>query len=195
MRSEAGEKPLEEMTNEELWALFPIVLREHNPAWAGWYSEEAARLERIIGGDIRRMSHIGSTAVPGLTAKPTVDILLEVREAADTEKMAVRMREAGYIFLEKPESPPPHMLFMKGYTPDGFAEKVFHIHVRYPGDWDEGYFRDYLRAHPAEASAYARLKRELAKAYRHDRDAYTDAKTDFVKRVTRLAREEAENGG
>ncbi len=195
-RSEAKTKPLEAMTNEELWAVFPIVLQEHNPAWADWYREEAARLEQVIGrDDIKRASHIGSTAVPGLTAKPTVDILLEIREGADTEKLAASMRGAGYILLEKPGNSPPHMLFLKGYTPDGFAEKVFHIHVRYPGDWDERYFRDYLRAHPEEAAAYARLKRALAEAYRHDRDAYTDAKTGFVKRVTRLAREEAENGG
>jgi len=82
------------------------------------------------------------------------------------------------------------MMFMKGYTPQGFKGQAFHIHIRYRGDWDELYFRDYLLTHPEIAVEYGELKSELQKKYEHDRDAYTDAKTDFIKRITKLARAE-----
>ena len=82
------------------------------------------------------------------------------------------------------------MTFLKGYTPDGYKGQAFHLHLRYAGDWDELYFRDYLIAHPQAAQEYASLKRGLAKIHRYNRDAYTDAKTDFVKMITGKARRE-----
>lgn len=80
------------------------------------------------------------------------------------------------------------MMFMKGYTSQGFKGQVFHVHVRYIGDWDELYFRDYLMVHPEIADEYGQLKIELQKKYEHDRDGHTNAKTDFIKRITELAR-------
>ena len=82
------------------------------------------------------------------------------------------------------------MSFNKGYTPDGYAEKVFHIHLRYSGDNDEIYFRDYLRSHHELAREYETLKQSLLPRYRHDRDGYTEAKTEFVRRITALAKTE-----
>ncbi|MFX4261478.1 GrpB family protein [Pelotomaculum propionicicum] len=84
-------------------------------------------------------------------------------------------------------------LFMKGYTPEGFKGQVYHVHVRYSGDWDELYFRDYLISHPDVADEYGKLKLELKNRFEFDRDAYTDAKTDFIKKATRLAKEEMQN--
>ena len=77
----------------------------------------------------------------------------------------------------------------KGYTENGFAEKVFHFHIRLYGDTDEIYFRDYLNTHPDIAKEYEKLKLRLWKEYEHNRDAYTDEKTDFVKRYTSLAKD------
>jgi GrpB-like predicted nucleotidyltransferase (UPF0157 family) len=71
--------------------------------------------------------------------------------------------------------------FNKGYTPDGFAERVYHLHIRYTGDWDELHFRDYLIAHPEAATEYAALKRRLFADYEFDRDTYTEAKGDFIR--------------
>ena len=68
----------------------------------------------------------------------------------------------------------------KGYTPQGFAEKVFHLHICHPGDWDEIVFRDYLRRSPRKAEEYAELKIELQKRFKHNRDAYTEAKGEFI---------------
>lgn len=184
-------KPLSHMTNEELWRLFPIILKDHNPAWKHWYVQERDQLVRLIGeGNVERISHIGSTAVAGLIAKPTVDILLEVTGECDTDVLIHTLEQNGYIYSCQPENPPPHMMFLKGYTEQGFAEQVFHIHVRYAGDWDELYFRDYLCAHPDTAAQYCELKKNLKEKYKHDRDMYTDAKKDFVKRATMIARQE-----
>lgn len=182
------DKPLQDMTNEELWQLFPIILCEHDPAWSMHYQQEKELLLRTIGGVVKRISHIGSTAVPGLAAKPTIDILLELCIEADTEQVKRDILALGYLFSAQPDNPPPHMMFMKGYTPRGFEGRVFHLHVRYYGDWDELYFRDYLIDHPEMVAEYARQKLLLATQYRHNRDAYTDAKTVFIKFATELAK-------
>ncbi len=184
-------KALQEMTNEELWRLFPIMLTEHQHKWLTDFALEKELLMQCVGEkNIARISHIGSTAVPGLIAKPTVDILLEITQGTDIEWLKTKLEKLGYLFSPQPNKPPPHMMFMKGYTPNGFSAKVFHLHVRYLGDWDEFYFRDYLIAHPEAADEYGRLKILLKERYEHDRDGYTSAKTDFVKTITILAHEE-----
>ena len=80
------------------------------------------------------------------------------------------------------------MSFNKGYTENGFAERVFHLHLRYAGDNSELYFRDYLNEHPDIAKEYETLKRLLWKEYEHNRDAYTNAKTEFVQKYTAQAK-------
>ena len=88
---------------------------------------------------------------------------------------------------EKP-APEYRLDLCKGYTPQGFADKVFHLHIRHPGDWDEIVFRDYLRQNPCKAEEYAKLKMELQKRFRHNRDAYTEAKGDFIRACVKEAR-------
>jgi GrpB-like predicted nucleotidyltransferase (UPF0157 family) len=101
------------------------------------------------------------------------------------------MKSAGYLFIERPDKPPPHMMFVKGYTPEGFKGQAFHVHVRYTGDWDEIRFRDYLIGNPSMAEAYTELKKQLAQQFPNDRDAYTEAKTEFIEKVNTLARNNA----
>jgi GrpB-like predicted nucleotidyltransferase (UPF0157 family) len=159
------------MTNEELWLLFPVILSPYDPEWDGWYREEENQLMKIIEKQsIVRINHIGSTAVYGMTAKPTIDILLEISTDTDTEELVRKLEENGYIFTEQPDNPPPHMMLLKGYTEKGFAEKVYHLHIRYPGDWNELYFRDYLRRHKSVAHEYIQLKKKLIDSFRNDRD-------------------------
>ncbi len=184
-------KSLDDMTNEERWQLFPIILSEYKPIWKTNYLKEMAVVKEAMGSyNIIRISHIGSTAVPGLIAKPTVDILVEIKDNTDTDRLISNMQLGGYRYLEQPENPPPHMMFIKGYTPEGFKGQVFHVHVRYSGDWDELYFRDYLLAHPETSEEYGKLKLELKNKYEYDRDGYTYAKTEFIERITKLARAE-----
>lgn len=187
-------KGLKDLTNEELWQLFPIVLSESKSYWVDYYrAEEKLLVETISTGNIARINHIGSTAVPNLLAKPTIDILLEINNSVDIEWLINIIESIGYIYSYQPERPTPHMMFMKGYTLNGFEEKVFHLHVRYLGDWNELYFRDYLIQHPQVAKQYGQLKLELKDKFQHDRDAYTEAKTNFIKKHTDLARKEFPN--
>lgn len=187
-------KSLTDMTNEELWRLFPIILSRHNPAWKDRYFTEKAVIETEIGAaNIIRISHIGSTAVPNLLAKPTIDILLEIKEATDLAQLIAALQGIGYIYSPQPNNPAPHMMFLKGYTPEGFRGQAYHLHVRYGGDWDELYFRDYLITHPDVAEEYGKLKLKLKESYQFDRDGYTAAKTDLISKITQLAREEMSN--
>jgi len=183
-------KSLQEMSNEELWELFPIIISEHDPEWKNRYLAEKVLIEKKIGDDITRINHIGSTAIEGLLSKPTIDILVEIRVKADTDKLIKAMVESGYIFSPQPENPAPHMMFLKGYTTEGFRRQVFHVHVRYSGDWDELYFRDFLAVHPDTTQEYGKLKLKLKECFEHDRDGYTEAKTVFVKKYSELARRE-----
>jgi len=116
-------KKLEEMTMEELWQLFPVVLKEYNPDYILWYEEERKNIEKRIGKEnIFRIRHIGSTSVPGLLSKPTVDILLELVPEAEQEKIVSSLKEE-WILMSESEKP-KKFVFNKGYTPAGFAEKV-----------------------------------------------------------------------
>lgn len=177
---------LEEMSLEELWQLFPIFLREHQDEWKDWYAEERLRLLSFLPEhQIVRLSHIGSTSVKTGWVKPIVDILLEIPKAADMAVMRDLLLQNGYLLMSESEG---RMSFNKGYTPSGFAERVFHLHLRYEGDHDELYFRDYLQEYPAVAKDYEKLKLSLWKQYEHNRDAYTDAKTNFIKKYTENAK-------
>lgn len=186
-------KRLSEMSLEELWELFPVILKEHDPIWKDWYLQEEKLLKKIGNQYIERINHIGSTSVNGLLAKPTIDILFEITEDCDLKFLVSMLEENGYIFEKQPQKPAPHMMFMKGYTEKGFAEKVFHLHVRYIGDWNELYFRDFLQLHKEVAQEYSNLKLSLIDKYEHDRDGYTEAKTEFVNKYTKMARIEFEN--
>ncbi|MBZ2024027.1 GrpB family protein [Streptococcus sanguinis] len=173
---------LEEMSLEELWQLFPIFLREHQDEWKDWYAEERLRLLSFLPEhQIVRLSHIGSTSVETIWAKPIVDIMLEIPKETDMAAMRDLLLKNGYLLMSESQE---RMSFNKGYTPSGFAERVFHLHLRYEGDHDELYFRDYLQEHPAVAKDYEKLKLSLWKQYEHNRDAYTEAKTDFIKNYT-----------
>ncbi len=184
-------KELSEMSLEELWQLFPIVLKEYDQRYPAWYEKERKAIVSLLGEEtIRRISHIGSTAVPGLQSKPTVDILLEISEDCPPGPLCAALQKSGWTLMLEQQKPEFRLAFNKGYTPQGFAQQVYHLHVRHFGNWGELYFRDYLCAHPEEASAYAALKMELGQRYRHDRDGYTAAKAEFVRRCTCLARAE-----
>lgn len=173
-----GEKALQDMTLTELWALFPIVLTPHQSQWAAWAKDEMENLSRLLSVYSPIVNHIGSTAIPAIYAKPIIDILVEISIASDWSSVRTLLEHFGYICMSASDS---RMSFNKGYTPHGYAEKVFHI--RETGDNDELYFRDYLKTNPAIAHEYETLKLSLLPKYKHDRDGYTEAKTAFVKRV------------
>ena len=178
-------KDINDMTREEIGRLYPVFLAAPDKNWKIWYQEEAQALHGALVGQNIRLSQIGSTAIEGIWAKPTIDILAELPQGADMQAAKRCIEAQGYGCMSEK---PGRMSFGKGYTPQGFAERVFHLHLRYDGDHDELYFRDYMNAHPDAAGAYEQLKLALWKAYAHDREAYTNAKHDFVSEYTEKAK-------
>lgn len=180
-------KKLSEMSLEELWQLFPIVLTAHNDEWKNWYTEEKKALEMALPYAV--FHHIGSTAIENIMAKPIIDILAEVKTLSDEsekDKIKAALTAAGYLCMHEENS---RLDFNKGYTENGFAERVFHLHVRVMGDNDEIVFRDYLNIHKDIAAEYETLKLRLWREFEHDRDGYTAAKGDFVRRYTAEAKQ------
>lgn len=184
------EKDLSKMSLNELWELFPIILKEHNPQYKEWYEiEKQIIINGIKEEDVIRINHIGSSAVDGLISKPTVDVLLEIDGGCNITEIIRDLEAIGWVLMRQ-ESNPMKLVFNKGYTPNGFAERVFHLHVRYFGDWNELYFRDYLITHHDVADLYGQLKLSLLKDFEHNRDGYTEAKTNFILHYSNIARQE-----
>lgn len=176
-------KTLSEMSLEELWKLFPIFLTEHKSCWKKWFEEELKNLEILLPkNQIIRISHIGSTAINTILAKPIIDILVEVSKESNMTGIKEILVSNDYICMNENKD---RMSFNKGYTEEGFADKVFHLHLRYKGDNDELYFRDYCLEHPEIAKEYEKLKLDLWKKYKYNRDRYTDSKTEFILKYTK----------
>ena len=181
-------KDLPEMTLEELWELFPIFLVEHDDRWEVYYDEIEKELTGLLSDQHAvRISHIGSTAVQDIWAKNIVDVMVEIPENNSMKDVARILEQNGFTIMSAEAN---RISLNKGYTENGFADKVYHIHLRYAGDNDELFFRDYLNDHTDVAKEYEALKLRLWKQYEHNRDAYTNAKTDFITKWTAEAQKE-----
>ena len=119
-------KKLSEMSLEELWLLFPIFLEEHKDYWKEWYRKEEYLLKNAFSSG-ERISHIGSSAIPSIWAKPIVDILVEIPKGRSLLSYKADIINCGYICMSQSEN---GMSFNKGYTESGFAKRVFHLHLR-----------------------------------------------------------------
>lgn len=178
---------LSEMSLEQLWHLFPIELTEHRDCWEADFEEEKAFIVSVLGrlNINAQISHIGSTAIKNIMAKPIVDILAELRSEAEMNAAAEALAQNGHIIMSRGEN---RISLNRGYTENGFAEKVYHVHLRLSGDNGELYFRDYLNGNPAEATEYEKLKLSLLEKFRYNRDAYTEAKGGFIADITDRAK-------
>lgn len=159
----------------------PIRLSPYDPAWPVRFEQERAVLEDSIGmWVIGGIHHIGSTAVPGLEAKPIIDILAGVRDLDESRACFEPLTRLRYMYA--PYLPEEMHWFCKPHP----SRRTHHLHLipvdskRYV---DELAFRDRLRADAQIAAEYLTLKRDLARRFAHDREAYTDAKSDFVRRT------------
>ncbi|MGA2287270.1 GrpB family protein [Bradyrhizobium sp.] len=166
-----------------------VEIVDYDPRWPLLFDEEARRLRAVLDPSlIVGLEHFGSTAIPGLSAKTIIDILIAVRSLAAAQEPFVEvLRELDYVYwADNPKK--NRMFFVKGMPPFG-SKRSHHIHVTEPhGEmWQRLTFRDYLRAHPQEAQTYERLKRRLAVEHQTDREAYTDAKSAYVESVMRKA--------
>jgi len=168
-----------------------VDITPYSPEWPMQFEKEREFLTNILPGSIvRRIEHFGSTAVPGLAAKPIIDILVEVSNLEDTKLHIVPILEAqNYEYLWRPtigNSPPYYAWFIKR---DSNGNRSHHIHMVEADSelWDRLLFRDYLRQFPEEAERYNELKQMLSKEHPEDRTAYTVGKSDYVVATTKKA--------
>ena len=150
-----------------------IVIVDHDPAWAERYEHERSRIVAALGERVLRLDHIGSTSVPGLAAKPIIDIDLSVADVEDEDAFVPDLVAAGYVLRVRE---PGHRMLR---TP----EKDVHLHVCEVGsDWEQRHlvFRDWLRTHPDDRQRYEDVKRELSRRDWDDMNDYADAKSEVV---------------
>jgi GrpB-like predicted nucleotidyltransferase (UPF0157 family) len=188
---ESLEERIKRVTSE------PVEVVEYDPEWPEAFERERDHLRTCLPSDlIGRIEHFGSTAVPGLAAKPVVDILVEVTDLAAVRERVVPILESQeYEYFWRPTFGPAgepfYAWFIKRDPATG--KRTHHIHMVEPGftsHWDCLLFRDHLIAHPEVATQYAALKRGLAAELPADRVAYTQAKSEFIGRVTGAAKRE-----
>ncbi|MBA4537140.1 GrpB family protein [Bacillus aquiflavi] len=174
------------MNKEELGKLYPITIVNYDCRWTSAFETEKQTLRNILGSAVAlRIEHIGSTAVSNLSAKPTIDILVEIPKKDEVTYLVIDYLEKNdYIHMKGQKN---HLMFVKGYSPNGLEKISFHIHLGTKEQdflWDRLYFRDYLRNNPLVAKEYESLKLKLAKVHQYDREAYTNEKTDFIRKIT-----------
>ena len=170
-----------------------VAVVPYDPCWRDMFSQERKHLLSCLPADlIKRIEHFGSTAVPGLAAKPIVDILVEVTSLDGTRTRIAPILEAqGYDYFWRPtwgnDTPPFYAWFIKR---DNTGKRTYHIHMVEADfeHWDRLLFRDYLIEHPYVSREYSELKEKLSNHCK-DRVAYTAAKTDFIKAVTKKAKQ------
>jgi GrpB-like predicted nucleotidyltransferase (UPF0157 family) len=161
----------------------PVVIVDHNPQWPSLYEQEKSLLLGAIGHIVAAIEHIGSTAVPGLGAKPIIDIMIGLHQLDDAVECIPRLQSLGYQYVPEFEAAiPERRFFRKG--PDEARSHHIHMVERASDFWERHLlFRDYMRAHPEEAWRYQQLKQELAARFGSDRDGYSHAKAPFIQAV------------
>lgn len=176
------EERVEEVVREE------ISLASFDPQWMQMFQTEADFLRaRLPNSIVKRIEHFGSTAIPGMTAKPIIDILIEVTSLEETVKQIVPILESeGYEYFWRTDVSPPYAWFIKR---DSKGNRTHHLHFveRDSKLWERPFFRDYLIEFPELAGEYSRLKYELASKFPSDRVAYSKGKAAFIDEVTEKA--------
>jgi GrpB-like predicted nucleotidyltransferase (UPF0157 family) len=163
----------------------PVILVPYDPEWPRRFDREAAVLREVFSGCEAVIEHVGSTAVPGLNAKPVIDIMAGLTHLAQAESRIGALEGAGYEYVQRHERQFPQRRYFRKPRP---GPSAYHLHcvVRGSDFWTRLIaFRDYLRGHSESAAAYAELKRDLAA--RLDKEAYTTAKGPFIERVLAAA--------
>ncbi len=162
----------------------PVVLAEYDPRWPAIYEDHAARIRVTLGDRVRLLEHVGSTAVPALAAKPIIDIQISVASLDPVAPFLQPLQASGLRCVAD------NAELTKRFFREQPGGRRTHVHVRRAGSFSEQFallFRDFLRAHDTEAEVYGRHKEELARRYRHDRDAYVIAKTPHIWEIIRRA--------
>ena len=157
----------------------------YNPNWTEIYKEESKKIKNVLSDIIVDIHHIGSTAIPGIKAKPVIDILVEVKDIEAVDQYNNKMEELGYEVMGE-YGIPKRRFFRKGGN-----NRTHHIHIFQVGNEEiERHinFKEYLIAHPDKAREYSKLKEKLTNKYTYDVENYTNGKSDFIKEIDRKAK-------
>lgn len=156
----------------------PVTLSPHNPEWLRIAADEAERIAAGIGPALLRIEHVGSTSIPGIMAKPIVDLLPVVRSESDLDASRPQMERLGYLWRGE------FGIAGRRYSVlERDGKRLFHVHIFAVGNDNITRmlaFRDYVRAHRDEALAYEAAKRAAAAAHPDDSMAYTDHKAGWI---------------
>ena len=159
-----------------------ITIAEYSFAWRQMFAEEKTRLQRILSISAV-VEHIGSTSVPGLAAKPIIDIMVGLTDFTQADTLVLRVQSLGYEYVSQFEVEMP---FRRYFRKDNASVRTHQIHMVALNSefWHRHLaFREYLKAHPNIAAEYATLKRKLAEQDWQDVNDYADAKTEFIQSI------------
>jgi GrpB-like predicted nucleotidyltransferase (UPF0157 family) len=164
----------------------PVEIVQYDPLWPSKFATESVLLQAVLARWLTGpIEHVGSTAIPGMPAKPVIDIMAAVRSLEESESAIGELVEAGYVYF------PYRSDVMHWFCKPSAAFRTHHLHLVPLGSqrWVECLaFRDAIRRDEALAMEYAALKQTLAERFKFDREAYTDGKTPFVQRVLQTRR-------
>jgi GrpB-like predicted nucleotidyltransferase (UPF0157 family) len=167
----------------------PVEVVDYDHSWPAQYAEERDRIAAAIGDTALAIEHVGGTAVPGLPAKPVIDLMVGVEDIERAGPAVAGLINLGYEYVPEFESELPDRRYFRRGAPESH-----HVHmVSASSDFFQEHllFRDWLREHPQAAEEYGKLKRGLASRHRLDRDAYRAGKLPFIDTVVAAARREA----
>jgi GrpB-like predicted nucleotidyltransferase (UPF0157 family) len=163
-----------------------ILVVPYNPEWPATFEMEAGLISRALGTAATVIHHIGSTSIPGIYAKPIIDVLVETSSVNEIDSRSSEMEAIGFEVLG--EFGINGRRYFRKFNDAGL--RTCHIHSFANGSIDAKRhiaFRDYMRAHPLEAKEYSELKQMLARKFPHDSEGYMDGKDDFINAVEELA--------
>jgi Uncharacterized conserved protein len=182
---------ISEMSNEERSKKYPIFLVEYNPEWITTYEQEKIRIINLVGNQIEQIFHFGSTAIPGMSAKPTVDILVVLNKNSDVNEFFNVMINNGYLCTKAPDSTKKRkncMNFIRPYEINGVESWKVYIHIRENDiPCPELLFCKYLCDNLDIAREYLNLKKTLCEKYQYDREKYLLEKNQFIEKYTHIA--------
>ena len=165
-----------------------VKLENHNPNWEKEYKKEEKLLKKLLKDEIIEIHHVGSTSIKGLMAKPIIDILIVIKSLNNIEKIDKILSLYNYHNRGN-QGIEDRIFFAKGSD----DARTHYIHFTEPNSntyYDLMYFKKYLEEHPNYLKEYCNLKKELAEKYSLDRKKYTEGKSDFIKNIIKLAKEE-----
>jgi len=162
----------------------PVVIVPYDKQWPWHFESERNRLQSLLSGIKFQIEHVGSTAVPGLGAKPIIDIMLGVDQLSQIEERIPAFEKIGYLYVPEIEAMMPEDRFFYRQDTSGMVSHHLHGVELSSNFWrDHLLFRDYLRTHPQVAEQYLQLKLKSAEQFRDDRSAYTESKSEFIATV------------